>query len=419
MTEADKFLLKMLYEDLSGKEQKETAADIDVKPAARKILPKNQALYIGIPREEAFQENRIALTPNAVKLLINHGHRILIETKAGEGSHFYDHEYMEAGAEIVYEKEKVFDAEIILKVAPPSEDDVKHLKMHQILITPIHLPTMTKECILKLMQKKVTTLALEYITDESGAYPFVRSMSEIAGSSVMLIAAEILSGKQQGKGVLLGGVSGVPPAKVIILGAGVVGEFATRTAIGLGAEVKVFDNNIYKLMRLQNNLGTRISTCTIIPELITKEIESADVAVGAVHSEYGRSPLLVTEQMVSKMKAGSVIIDVSIDQGGCFETSEVTNHDNPTFKKYDVVHYCVPNIPSRVGRTASYALSNILGPNVLLKASEYGGFEKMLQMHETSRNGVYIYKGKLTNQHLGEIYDLNATNLHLLFTSSM
>ncbi|TVR77765.1 MAG: alanine dehydrogenase [Chitinophagaceae bacterium] len=408
-----------MFEEKPSDPQNQQKENIDVQEKPKLKSRNMQSLFIGIPRETAFQESRISLTPDAVKLLVNNGHRVLIESKAGEGAHFYDNEYMEAGGEIVFSKEKVYEAEVILKVAPPSEKDIEYLKMNQILITPIHLPTLKKECVLKLMQKKVTTLALEYVKDDSGFFPFVRSMSEIAGSSVMLIAAEILSGKPHGKGVLLGGISGVLPAKVVILGAGVVGEFAARTALGLGAEVRVFDNNIYKLMRMQNNIASRISTSTIVPEVLTEEIKNADVVVGAVHSEHGRSPMLVTEQMVSKMKAGSVIIDVSIDQGGCFETSDVTSHNNPTFKKYDVVHYCVPNIPSRVGRTASYALSNILGPNILMKASEYGGFEKMLQVDRHLRNGVYVYRGRLTNQHIGNLFDLNFTHLDLLFMSNM
>jgi len=375
-------------------------------------------LFIGIPKEKNFQENRIPLTPDAVDVLVSNGHRILIETKAGEGAHFKDKDYSEAGAEIIYDSRKIFEADIILKVAPTSEEEVELLKMHQILISPIHLPTINDTFINKLMQKKVTALALEYIKDEAGTFPFVRAMSEIAGSNAIQIAGELLSSAKNGQGLLLGGISGVPPANVVILGGGVVGEFATRAALGLGASVKIFDNNIYKLMRLQNNVGRRLFTSAFYPDVLQKELEDADVAVGAIHSESGRTPIIVSEEIVSLMKPGSVIVDVSIDQGGVFETSEVTSHQNPTFKKYDVIHYCVPNIASRVARTASYAMSNILSQR-LLKSSELGGLEKLFYYDHSSRHGVYIYKGCLTNKHLSERFNIKHTNIDLLFAGNM
>jgi alanine dehydrogenase len=374
--------------------------------------------YIGIPKEKAFHENRVPLTPDPVDILVANGHRVLLETKAGEGAHFKDKDYSEAGAEIVYDAKKVFEAEIILKVAPPSEEEMELLKMNQILVSPIHLPTLKDTFINKLMQKKVTALALEYIKDEAGSFPFVRSMSEIAGSSAIQIAGELLNSTKNGQGLLLGGISGVPPANIVVLGAGVVGEFAIRAALGLGASVKVFDNNIYKLMRLQNNVGRRLFTSAFYPDVLQKELEDADVVVGAIHSESGRTPIIVSEEIVSMMKPGAVIIDVSIDQGGVFETSEVTSHQNPTFKKYDVIHYCVPNIASRVARTASYAMSNILSSR-LLKSSELGGLDKLFYYDHTSRHGVYIYKGCLTNKHLSERFNIKHTNIDFLFGGSM
>jgi alanine dehydrogenase len=396
------------------------AASFGLSPveAPAYINSKKHQLYIGIPKEKAFQENRVPLTPDAVDILVANGHRVLLETKAGEGAHFKDKDYSEAGAEIVYDSKKVFEAEIILKVAPPSEEEMELLKMHQILISPIHLPTLKDTFINKLMQKKVTALALEYIKDEAGSFPFVRSMSEIAGSSAIQIAGELLNSTKNGQGLLLGGISGVPPANVVVLGAGVVGEFAIRAALGLGASVKVFDNNIYKLMRLQNNVGRRLFTSAFYPDVLQKELEDADVVVGAIHSESGRTPIIVSEEIVSMMKPGAVIIDVSIDQGGVFETSEVTSHQNPTFKKYEVIHYCVPNIASRVARTASYAMSNILSSR-LLKSSELGGIDKLFFYDHTSRHGVYIYKGCLTNKHLSERFNIKHTNIDLLFAGSM
>jgi alanine dehydrogenase len=396
------------------------AAQFGLSPveAPAQINIRKHQLYIGIPKEKAFQENRVPLTPDAVDILVANGHRVLLETKAGEGAHFKDKDYSEAGAEIVYDAKKVFEAEIILKVAPPSEEEMELLKMNQILVSPIHLPTLKDSFINKLMKKKVTALALEYIKDEAGSFPFVRSMSEIAGSSAIQIAGELLNSTKNGQGLLLGGISGVPPANIVVLGAGVVGEFAIRAALGLGASVKVFDNNIYKLMRLQNNVGRRLFTSAFYPDVLQKELEDADVVVGAIHSESGRTPIIVSEEIVSMMKPGAVIIDVSIDQGGVFETSEVTSHQNPTFKKYDVIHYCVPNIASRVARTASYAMSNILSSR-LLKSSELGGLDKLFFYDHTSRHGVYIYKGCLTNKHLSERFNIKHTNIDFLFGGSM
>jgi alanine dehydrogenase len=242
-------------------------------------------------------------------------------------------------------------------------------------------------------------------------------MSEIAGMSSMLIAAELLSNANGGSGILLGGIAGVPPAKVIILGAGIVAEFATRTALGLGAEVRIFDNNVRKLMRLQNLVGRQLHTSVINPKHLRDQLITADVAIGAIHSAKGRTPLMVSEDIVRLMKPGSVIVDVSIDQGGCFESSELTTLDKPTRVKYGVIHYCVPNISSRVPKTASIAIANIL-TSLMLKAESIGGFNQMLLTHPGIRNGVYTYKGYLTNVYFGERFKLKATNLDLLITSN-
>jgi alanine dehydrogenase len=277
---------------------------------------------------------------------------------------------------------------------------------------------MDEAYIKSLMERNVTALAFEYLKDDFNTFPMVRSMSEIAGSTAILIAAECLNNFNNGKGYLLGGVSGVPSTRVVILGAGVVGEFASRTAKGLGANVIVFDNSVYKLMRLQNNIGARLSTCNIQPDLLAEELENCDVVIGAIHASEGRTPVIVSEEMVANMKPGSVIIDVSIDQGGCFETSNVTTHDDPTFRKYDVIHYCVPNIASRVSRTASAAISNILTP-LLLKGNDMGGIEKLLWYNEGARHGVYVYNGSLTNQYLSDRFNIKFTDLDLLFAANI
>ena len=378
------------------------------------VANKQSKLFIGIPRERSFQEHRIGLTPESVKTLVANGHRIIIESNAGKESHFYDTDYSEAGAEITDSREEVYKADMIIKIAPPSLEEIDLMQWNQTLISPIHLPTMQREYLTKLIDKKITALAFEYTKDEAGYFPFVRSMSEIAGNSSILIAAEYLSNANHGKGILLGGVSGVPPAKVVILGAGAVGTYAARAALGLGAVVSIFDNNVYKLQRLQERINARVFTSIISPSILEEELKTADVAIGAIHSKKGRTPIIVTEEMISRMKAGSVIIDISIDQGGCFETSSITTHSSPTFKKYDVTHYCVPNIGSRVSRTASYAFSNILMP-ILLHCGELNGIKGLIFEDAGIRHGIYIYNGNLTNEHLSRLFNIKNTNLELLF----
>ncbi|OJW83542.1 MAG: alanine dehydrogenase [Bacteroidetes bacterium 46-16] len=380
------------------------------------ILPKKKQLFIGIPKETSFQENRVALTPEAVSVLVNNGHDVAVEHAAGEGSFYFDSDYSEAGARIIYDKADLYKATTIIKSAPVSEEEVTLLQPNQVIISPIHLPFLKAEMIELLMQKKVIALALESIKDDAGSYPIVRSMSEIAGSSAILTAAKYLSNVHNGKGILLGGISGVPPAEVLIIGAGVVGEFAARTALGLGASVKVFDNSIYRLMRLQNNVGARVFTSVMEPVTLAQELANADVAVGALKPVNGITPVVVSEEMVSHMKAGSVIIDVSIDRGGCFETSHVTTHENPIYKKYDVIHYCVPNIASSVSRTASRSISNVLMP-ILLQCADMGGMEGLIQGKTGIRNGVYMYKGCVTNAPIARRFNFKYTDLDLLLAA--
>jgi alanine dehydrogenase len=380
------------------------------------IPPKPAGMTLGIPREIAFQENRVALTPDAVNLLVNNGHQVVVEHHAGEASHFSDKDYADAGARIVYERSEVFQAPILVKSAPIIEADLPLLQPHQLIISPIHLPGMTSVILEKMMEKRITALSFEHLKDDSDSYPIVRSMSEIAGSAVMLIAGQHLGSANHGKGVLLGGISGIAPTKVIIIGAGIVGEYAARTALALGASVKVFDNDVYKLKRLQNNIGHRLWTSVIEPRLLAKQLKTCEVAVGALSSESGRTPMVVTEEMVSHMRPGSVIIDVSIDRGGCFETSEITSHEKPVFTKYGVIHYCVPNIPSGFSRTASQAISNVLTP-LLIEAGADGGFENLIWHKIHLRNGVYLFRGALTNFYISQRFDLKYTDLNLLIAS--
>src|SRR6056297_1245368 len=375
-------------------------------------------LFMGLPREDAMKENRVALVPSSVSALVAAGHRIVVESWAGDKSNFSDRDFSEAGDKIVHSKKEVYEPEIVLKVAPPNMAETQWLRESQILLSPLQIPVLSQELLLTLKKKRVIAVAMEYLQDQDGSFPLVRMMSEMAGYSAVLKAAELLTISSGGKGVLLGGISGVPPAKIVILGAGVVGEFAVRSALGLGAEVCIFDNNIYKLMRIQNRLGRQLFTSALNTVALEKELEDADVVIGAIHSESGRSPIIVTEEMVMKMRPGSVIIDVSIDQGGCIETSEVTTQDKPVFTKHEVMHYCVPNIASNVARTASIAGSNILTP-ILLQAGETKNIEQLLYQNTGLRHGVYVYKGALTNSYLGEQFDIKYTNLDLLITSNL
>ena len=382
---------------------------LDVKAPGEK-------LFIGIPKEVAFQENRIALTPEAVGVLIANGNHVIVEHKAGEGSNYTDQDYAEAGAKIVYDKAEVYKAPILVKSAPPVEEDLPFLQMNQTIISPIHLSALKKHYIEHMMAKRITALSFENFKDDSGTYPIVRSMSEITGSAVMLIAGQYLSSFNKGKGVLLGGISGIPPTKVVIVGAGIVGDFATINALALGASVKVFDNNVSKLKQLQNNLGQRIWTSVLEPRILAKQLKTCEVAVGALSNESGRAPVVVSEEMVAAMRPGSIIIDVAIDRGGCFETSELTSHEQPTFIKHDVIHYCVPNIASGFARTASQAISNVLMP-LILEVSDEGGIEEMVWHNFNLREGIYLFKGALTDIYISQKFDLKYTDLNLLIAS--
>lgn len=377
---------------------------------------KSNKLLIGIPKEETLIESRVSLVPHSVRTLVGYGHNVKVESGAGLKSNYSDNDYSEAGAEICVSKNELFKCDIIVKIAPPSLAEIDLLKDEAILISPIQIPIISEEYIKKLQKKKITALAMEYLQSDDGSFPVVRIMSEIAGMSAVLVASEYLNINKGGRGILFGGVSGVPPAKVVILGAGVVGEFAVKAALGLGASIRIFDNDITKLMRIQNSVGRQLHTSSLNPVYLAYQLTSADVVIGAIHSKHGRTPVIVTEEMVSKMKDGSVIVDISIDQGGCIETSEMTTLDKPTFIKHGVIHYCVPNIASNVSRTASAAVSNILTP-LLIKLGTDLAFENILYRSPGIRNGCYAYRGCLTNEYLSKRFGIKYTNLNLLLTS--
>ncbi len=381
--------------------------------------PQKKSIFIGIPKENSFQENRIALTPQAVTILINNGNRVVIESQAGIASSFTDNEYSEAGAQIAYDKKEVFNADLILKTAPISEEESELLKKDQIIFSPIHIPSLSKKQLEIFLEKKIIAIALGQIKDDAGNFPIVRSMSQIAGVHSVQIASKYLSNVQGGKGILMGGIAGVPPANVVIIGAGMVGEYAVRTALGCGAQLKVFDNSIYRLMRLQRTVGQTVFTSVIDPLILSKALEEADIAIGALKPQKGLAPLVVTESMVQRMKSGSVIIDVSIDNGGCFETSELTTHENPVFVKHDVIHYCVPNIASAVSNTASQAISNILMPLILSFSDSVGGSDSIINNKPGLISATYIYKGKLTSKVLSKKFNMKFIDLNLILSSNL
>ena len=376
---------------------------------------KKSSLFIGIPKETSFQENRVALTPQATALLVNNGHRVVIQRSAGLKANYTDHEYSEAGA-VVGDIKEVFEADIILKIAPPTEVEIDLMHQGQTLMSALQLNLQLKTTLLKLIEKRITAIAWDFIQDDDGIYPTVRTMGEIAGNTAILIAAECLSNMNDGVGLMFGGIAGVKPSEVVILGAGTVGEYAARAAIGLGASVKVFDSSISRLRRLQDNVGFRVYTSVMEPDVMSECLSTADVVIGAIRSSRGRTPVVVSEVMVEKMKKGAVIVDVSIDRGGCFETSKVTDHERPTYVKHDVIHYCVPNIASRVSRTASKALSNIVSP-IVLEMADMGGCKSLIKHDPGFRNGVYLYQGMLTSELLGEIFGLPCKDIDLLIAA--
>ncbi len=376
---------------------------------------KKASISIGIPREGSKTESRVPLTPEAVELLVNNGHQVLVEENAGKEASYLDTDYSECGG-MISKRGEVFRSDIILKVAPLTEEEMDLLKGNQAVISSLHIASQQESAIRKLMGKRMTAIAYEKIKDKFDCYPVVRSMSEIAGIASVQIAAEYLSNVNKGKGVLLGGITGITPAEVVILGAGTAAEYAVRAALGLGAVVKVFDNSVHKLRRLQNYIGQRISTSIFHPRVLEKSLRSADVVIGAVHLIEKGPRFFITEEMVRGMKKGSVIVDISIDQGGCVETSECKSHAEPIFTRHGVIHYCVSNIPSRVARTASIALSNVFTP-ILLEIGESGGMKQILKENQGLRKGVYLYNGMLTNQYIGKLFGIQSKDLDLLLAA--
>ncbi|MCS7073319.1 MAG: alanine dehydrogenase [Bacteroidia bacterium] len=383
-----------------------------------KVSKSKTTLRIGVPKETVFQEKRVSLTPGSVGVLTANGHQVIVEHNAGLASQFTDKDYAEVGAQIAYSTQDVYArSDIIVKIAPLTLQELSYLQPKQILISAVHLGTIQPDYIRTLINKNITAIGFEFMQAEDGSIPIMRMISEIAGITSVHIAAELLSGPSS-KGVLLGGITGVPPAIVTIIGAGSVGLHAAKTAIGLGATVKVIDEEIHKLRRLEEILGRKIYTAVAQQDYITEAVASADVVIGAIYKKGMRTPCVVSEEMVASMREGSVIVDVSIDQGGCIETSEVTNHDSPIFVKHGVIHYCVPNIASRVARTASQAISNVLGP-LVIKIGEAGGINNLLSSNRSIKRGIYTYSRHLTQHSLAQMFGMDYIDIDLLFATDI
>ncbi len=377
------------------------------------IANEKTSIVIGVLVETDEEENRVCLSPESVGLLVENGHRIFILTKAGEKAGFSDMEYSEQGAQVMSSVDEVMQAQVILKVSPLNHYERNYIRKNQLIITSLQVINRSREFFNDIIDRKATAVSFEKIKDHAGTYPLIRSMSEIAGIASVHIGAQYLCHTQYGNGGLLGGVPGLKPAEMVIIGAGTVGEYAARAALGIGASIKVFDNSIYKLRRIQNNLNQNVFTSTIQPQTLLSALKEADVAIGALRVHENGANFRVPVYMVEAMRKGSVIIDLSIDQGGTFETSHPTNHKDPVFQKFGVTHYCVPNLASRVPYTASHALSNFFTP-LLLEMGESADIGQFLKRNGGFRNGVYVYNGIVTNRTIGRTFGFNYRDLDLL-----
>ncbi|MFH1936176.1 MAG: alanine dehydrogenase [Bacteroidota bacterium] len=405
-----------MEDPLSELTRRSTAERLMPQEEMLEVARKKSQLTIGVPKEITLEEKRVALVPDGVNLLTRQGHQVRVEAGAGQAAHFPDHEYSEAGAQVVYSPQEVFKSDLILKVAPLTQEEMEMMPLKQTLISALQMTVQKESYFRTLMSKKVTGLGYELIRDKTQSFPVVRAMSEIAGYTSIFIAAEYLASPDFGRGKIFGGVTGICPSEVVIIGAGTVGEYAAHSALGLGAVVKVFDNSVYRLRRLQNNLGVRIFTSILHPKVLLESMKTADVVIGAVHSPGGKSPCMIVGEMIKEMKDGSIIIDVSIDQGGCFETSHPTTHSKPVFKEHGVTHYCVPNIASRVPHTASQALNNIF-VRILLDICSEGGIEALIKKDYGVRQGVYLYNGTITTLSISKIFNLPFQDIELLMAA--
>lgn len=377
---------------------------------------KRRNISIGILREHEESEKRVALTPEACNLLVETGNDLMVQEGCGIGANYTDKDYADNGAVISKSENEILKCDAVLKVAPFSIKEIGKMKGNQVVMSYLNILSQNEEGLMMMTKKNISAIAFEKIRDLNDELPVVESMSEISGVTSVLIASEYLSNLHGGKGVLLGGVSGVTPTEVIIIGAGTAGEYAARAALGLGSVVKIFDSSVHRLRKFQSLMGQRMQTSVYHPQVLKKALKSADVLIGAIQIEDQRPWFHVTEDMVMSMKKGSVVIDLSIHRGGCIETTEYRELKDPVFEKHGVFHFTAWNLPSRVARTASIALSNVIAP-LLQEMSDSGGLDIMLKTKKGLSDGVYIYRGILTNETLGQKFGILSKDINLLLAA--
>jgi alanine dehydrogenase len=369
-------------------------------------------LSIGLPCENARSETRLALTPEGVSIVVEEGHKVMVQRGAGLPMFYSDLQYSEAGAVIVDSEAEVFGADIVLKIAPPTLEELSLMKNGKSIFSMLQLSNLTADSIKMMITKKLNAVAYELIKDEQKAFPVVNTIAEIEGNTAIGVASELMSNASGGKGILLGGIAGVSPTEVVILGAGLAGSVAARSALALGAQVKIFDHDVNKLRKIQHYLGQQVFTSVIHPAVLFKALTTADAVIGNLRYINGSERFMVSEELVKTMKQGAIIIDLSVDQGGCFETSMCRTIENPVFEKYGIIHYCVPNISARVGRTSSMALSNIFS-SMLVKIGNSGSVKIAVSESTGFRNGVYVYGGMLVNRLIGSYFGLSSNDIGL------
>ncbi len=385
-----------------------TEQDLVPQEEKLEIVKKGKQFSIGIPKETCLTERRTCITPDAVQVLTAHGHKIIIEKGAGEGSFYSDLQYAESGAQMTDDPAEAFGQDLVLKINPPTEEEIQLLKPNTYLVSALQISLRDADYFKQLAERKVNAIAFEFIADDYKQLALVRLIGEIAGNISVLYAAELLA---LSNGMMLGGITGVRPAEVVVLGAGIVGEFATKAALGLVASVRVFDNSLSKLRRLHVMVDGGVPTSIIDPKELAKSLKRADVVIGAL-SKLTHVPV-VTDEMVASMKKGSVIIDVTIDNSKMIETSELTDMENPYVIKHGVIHCGLPNLTSKMPRTTTKAISNFF-LSYLLNYDEEGGFENMLVRNNEMKQSLYMYKGRHTKKILCDRFNLTYHDINLL-----
>lgn len=369
----------------------------------------NNRLSFGIPKEEQRNETRLALTPEAVGILVSRGYKVLVESEAGNGMNYTDMRFADNGATIVNTKEEAFNADIILKIAPPTPEEACLMRNRSSVFSMLQLSLLKSDAVKEMAKKHITAVAYDLLLDSNKNYPIASALHEISGMTAISVASQYMSNENGGKGLLLGGIAGISSTEVLIIGADIAGESAARTAMALGAQVKVFDHDISKLRKIQHQLGQSLFTSVLHPQVLNKAFKSADAVISTLRYIEGGERFFVTEDTVMTMKKGAVIVDLSTDLGGCFETTRCMSISEPAYIKDGVIHYCVPNITSRVSRTSSMAISNVLAP-MMLRIASYGGMRHAIDNEYGIMNGVYTNNGHITNHLIARHLGLNTLN---------